>query len=414
MPRILNNVINNIPSSGHSIYITQLDTFYELQTKFRGGYRVSKTSPTQSYSWDLYALGYKQLDRITKNPPYKDYYTKRFSTSKYFPLFCSTFSDNGGQNIYEPLPNFSGLSLLNHPKYSGYVYSGNFTFSPLLSVTRRNIHNAGENVIYRASYEPLLPIMVCSSIPTHKSYGPAFINSFNIGVDGTNDLGDVEISCSITGGRVLISPDNIPPFKPYTDGSIINLATIDPSIEIFNQESFNNFGDKYRPVNLSDCLFSLTHHSGSNAFANFVSTVRSAYSSDKMPTHKIVGMSLSVTQDVNFIFTYPGFSYLSRTEEFGDIVGPRFATLGTRRVVGSIKIFNPTNSNFINTNASSLTMFFGSYYFYSMKNVDWQQPVVTVSPGGGYIQEYSFAARMTEETYFSGLGNAKISEFTLL
>jgi hypothetical protein len=133
-----------------------------------------------------------------------------------------------------------------------------------------------------------------------------------------------------------------------------------------------------------------------------------------MPTHKIVGMSLSVTQDVNFIFTYPGFSYLSRTEEFGDIVGPRFATLGTRRVVGSIKIFNPTNSNFINTNASSLTMFFGSYYFYSMKNVDWQQPVITVSPGGGYIQEYSFAARMTEETYFSGLGNAKISEFTLL
>lgn len=414
MPRIFNNVINDIPSSGHSIYITQLDTFYELQTKFRGGYRVSKTSPTQSYSWDLYALGFKQLNRLTSRIPDPNYYWLRFSSSRYFPLFCSSFSDNGGQNIYEPLPNFSGLSLLNHPKYSGYVYSGNFTFSPLYAVTGRNIHNTGENIIYRASYEPMLPIMVCSSIPTHKSFGPAFMNSFTISVDGSNSLGDVEINCSITGGRVIISPQNVPPFDHYLDGNVINLATLDPSTKIFNQEFFNNFGDKFRPVNLSNCLFSFSHHSGEFAFENFVKTVRSSYSSSKMPIHKIISMSLSITQDVNFIFTYPGFSYLKRTEEFGDITGPRFANLGTRRVTGSLKLFSPTNYNFINSNASSLTMYFGSYYFYSMKNVDWQQPVINITPGGGYTLEYNFTARMTEETYFAGLGNAKMSEFTLL
>jgi hypothetical protein len=46
-----------------------------------------------------------------------------------------------------------------------------------------------------------------------------------------------------------------------------------------------------------------------------------------------------------------------------------------------------------------------------MKNVDWQQPSITINPGNGYFIEYEFIARMTEITYFNGFNNYRVSEF---
>jgi len=414
MPDIINNVINSIPSSGHSIYVTEINDFRELQTKFRGGYRVSKTSPTQSHMWDLYALGYKQFDRIFSNTNV-NYYTKRFSSSTYFPIFCSSFRDDSGSNVYSQIPNYSKLAVLNHPKFSGYVYSASFSFSPLWCTSKRNAQNTGEYILYKASYKPLMPIMVCSSVPTHKTFGPAFLTQFNISVDGTNSLGDVEINCDIQGGRFLISPDNVPVHKPYVDGSIINLSTLDQSKSIFFQESNNNYNERYRAYNLGDCAYALGVFTGDDAFNRFYKAATGSYSDNRTPpVHKIVSMSLSISQELDFAFTYPGLYYSGAALEFYDIVGPRFVSLSGRKVSGSIKLFCQTNYNFINSNASSLTMYFGSYYFYSMKNVDWQQPTVTISPGGGYLIEYSFIARMGEEVFFDGLGNDRVSEFLVL
>jgi hypothetical protein len=412
MPDIINNVINDIPSSGHSIYVVELDTFRELQTKFLGGYRVSKNGPSQSYVWDLYALGYRQLDRTSDKVSGLNYYTKRFSSSKFFPLFCSSFTDNAGQNIYEPLPNFSGLTVLNHPVFNRYKYNGSFSFNPLLSTTRQNSQANGEFVIYKASYVPMVPLMVCSSIPTHKSFGPAFLTQFNIGVDGTNSLGDVEISCQFDGGRVIISPDGIKPLKPQDKGNVMFTKTLDPSGNIYKPETLDNFSQQYRTVNLSDCAYYLGLFNGADGFDKFAKAASSIVSDNRnAPPHKIVSMSLSVSQQIDFVFTYPGFSYLDKVEQFYDIAGPRFASLTSRQVTGSLSLFCQTNYNFINTNASSLTMYFGNIFFYTMKNVDWQQPTVTINPGGGYIIKYDFIARLTEETYFAGLGNPRVSEF---
>jgi hypothetical protein len=130
-----------------------------------------------------------------------------------------------------------------------------------------------------------------------------------------------------------------------------------------------------------------------------------------MPPYKIVGMSLRIQQQINLLFTYPGYSVLSLVEHFGDILGPRFASLGDRTVTGTIKLFSPQNVSLINTNASSLTMFFGSAFYYTMKNVDWQQPSITINPGNGYFIEYEFIARMPEEIYFNGFNNSRVSEF---
>lgn len=130
-----------------------------------------------------------------------------------------------------------------------------------------------------------------------------------------------------------------------------------------------------------------------------------------MPPYKIVSMSLSIQQTIDLTFTYPGYSIFNSIEDFTDVIGPRFASLGDRRVTGTIKLFSPQNFSFISSNASSLTMFFGSVFFYTMKNVDWQQPSVTISPGSGYFIEYKFAARMAETTYMNGFGNLRVSEF---
>jgi hypothetical protein len=408
MPDIVNNVINEIyPASGHNIYVVELAPFrlaqpYFQQFKYFGGYRVAKNiTGSRSYVWDLYLLSL-----YAKNDSFGIYVTKKFS-SDYKPLYCSNFTDNAGQNIYQPVRNFSGLSVLNHPTFGNYQYSGNFSFNPILS-TNVNQQYPAEIILYRASFIPLYPLLFCSSIPTHRSFGPAFVNSFTISVDGMENLGDVEISCSVSGGRSLISPTGVSTTRPQLLQNYIKMKTLNTSDNQNITVESNNFLNKYRAINLSDCAF---YQGLYLKFDDFAKAVQNSYSSQKMPIYKIVSMSLSIDQNIDFSFTYPGYSFDNSLTEFTDVVGPRFASLGSRTVKGSIKLFSPQNYSFITTNASSLTLYFGSVFYYTMKNVDWQQPVVTISPGGGYFIEYNFSVRLTEITSFNGLGNTRVSEF---
>jgi hypothetical protein len=412
MPDIINNVINGIyPASGHNIYVCELAPYnnpslYIQQLKSFGGYRMAKnTTGSRSHLWDLYLLSANMTNRASLGY----YFTKRFSND-YKPLYCSNFTDNAGDNIYQPVQNFSGLSVLNHPTFSNYQYSGNFSFNPILS-TNINQQYSAEVIMYRASFIPLYPLLFCSSIPTHKSFGPAFVSSFQISVDGTNQLGDVDISCSLVGGRSVISPDGVSIYRPFLNKNYIKMNSLNSYDNQLTTNETNNFQDKYRAINLSDCAFYPGLFTGSNAFRDFARAVQNSYNANKMPVHKIVNMSLSIQQSVDFTYTYPGYSYGNQIYEFYDIAGPRFASLSSRRVTGSIKIFSPQNYSFINTNSSSLTLYFGSVYFYSMKNVDWQQPVITINPGSGYFIEYNFTVRLTEFTAFNGLLNARVSEF---
>jgi hypothetical protein len=391
MPDIVNNVINGIyPASGHNIYVVELAPFrlaqpYFQQFKYFGGYRVAKNiTGSRSYVWDLYLLSL-----YAKNDSFGIYVTKKFS-SDYKPLYCSNFTDNAGQNIYQPVRNFSG-----------------FSFNPILS-TNVNQQYPAEIILYRASFIPLYPLLFCSSIPTHRSFGPAFVNSFTISVDGMENLGDVEISCSVSGGRSLISPTGVSTTRPQLLQNYIKMKTLNTSDNQNITVESNNFLNKYRAINLSDCAF---YQGLYLKFDDFAKAVQNSYSSQKMPIYKIVSMSLSIDQNIDFSFTYPGYSFDNSLTEFTDVVGPRFASLGSRTVKGSIKLFSPQNYSFITTNASSLTLYFGSVFYYTMKNVDWQQPVITISPGGGYFIEYNFSVRLTEITSFNGLGNTRVSEF---
>ncbi len=409
MPDIINNVINNVPASGHNIYVSELAPYtstglYNQQHKYFGGFRVAKNiTGSRSHLWDLYLLSAQMSNRTSQGY----YFTKRYSSSEYKPLYCSNFTDNAGSNVYQPLDNFSGLSVLNTPNFNQYQYSGNFSFSPILS-TNVNQQYAAEAIIYRASTIPLYPLLFCSTIPTHKSFGPAFISSFNISVDGTNSLGDVDISCSLIGGRSVISPNNVPIYRPYVNNNYLRMNVLNSNDNQNNTLESNNFQDKYRAINLSDCAF---YPGLFLNFKDFANAVQSQYSANNMPIHKIVSMSLSIQQNISLTFTYPGYSFGNSLYEFYDIAGPRFASLDKRTVTGSIKLFSPQNYSLINTNASSLTLYFGSVFYYTMKNVDWQQPTITINPGNGYFIEYNFAARLTEITYFNGFRNLRVSEF---
>jgi hypothetical protein len=415
MPDIINNVINGIyPASGHNIYVCELASFYNpglyyQQLKSFGGYRIAKnTTGSRSHLWDLYLLSANMTNRATHYTG--NFFYKRFSYNEYKPLFCLNFTDNAGSNIYQPVQNFSGLSVLNHPTFSNYQYSGNFSFNPIIS-TNYNQQYEAEVIMYRASFIPLYPLIFCSSIPTHKSFGPAFLSSFQISVDGTDQLGDVEISCSLVGGRSVISPDSIQIKRPDLHGTIIQMKTLNSSDDQNITAEYNNFRDKYRAINLSDCAFYPGVFTGDAAYSNFGNAVQSLYNSNTMPKYKIVSMSLSIQQSIDFTYTYPGYSFGNNLIEFYDIAGPRFASLSNRKVTGSIKLFSPQNYSFVDTNASSLTLYFGSVFFYSMKNVDWQQPTITISPGRGYFIEYNFTVRLTEFTAFNGLLNTRVSEF---
>lgn len=412
MPDIINNVVQDYSASSHSIYVCELAPFkatglYNQQLKSLGGYRVVKNiTGTRSHIWDLYLLAVNMLN----STGYLGYQTRRFSKD-FYPLYCSSFSDNAGESIYQPVQNFSGMSVLNHPVSNSYQYSGNFSFSPILS-TNVNQQYAAEGALYRASFMPLYPLLFCSSIPTHKSFGPAFISSFNISVDGMDSLGDVNINCSMTGGRSIISPDNIPIYRPFLMNNLVRMKNLEGS-DYLNVEN-NNFQDKYRAINLSDCAFYPGLFTGNDAFKNFAKAVQSSYSSNQMPIHKIVSMSLNISQSIELTYTYPGYSTgygIKSLIEFTDVVGPRFASLSNRKVTGTLKLFSPQNYSFINTNASSLTLYFGSVFFYSMKNVDWQQPSITINPGSGYFIEYNFTVRLTEITAFNGKLNPRVSEF---
>jgi len=413
MPDIVNNVINNLPASGHNIYVCELAPYnnpylYLQQKKSFGGFRIAKTDTwSRSHLWYLYLVSANMTGRATHVSG--NFFYKRFS-SEYKPLFCSNFSDNAGENIYQPVQNFSGLSVLNHPTFSNYRYSGSFSFSPIFS-TNINQQYAAENIIYRASYFPLYPLLFCSSIPTHKSFGPAFLSSFQISVDGSGQLGDVEITCSLAGGRSVISPEEVSAYRPQFTQNLIRMNPLNESDGLFNVNEYNNYQDKYRAINLSDCAFYPALFTGDNAIKNFGTAVQNSYSAFEMPNYKIVSMSLSIQQSIDFTYTYPGYSIGSELVQFFDVAGPRFASLSNRRVTGSIKIFSPQNFDFINTNASSLTLYFGSVFFYSMKNVDWQQPQVSINPGNGYYIEYNFTVRLTEFTAFNGLLNDRVSEF---
>lgn len=420
-------VINGVPTKGHNIYVIALndlnnEIYRDLYNSLGSGftYNLNKYR-IPGFVWDMYSMVQK-LPITTRTVDIDNFYLTRHTIEydeTYFKrLWVSGFEDNPGDQLFQPIKSYYPMAIDNTLSFEKQEYKiSQFTFNPLITDAEENEQEPAENTIYKAAIVPLFPLFFASSNTAHLSYGPVFMDSFSINVSGMNSLSDVDIKCSFRGGKTLISPETLPIIKPDID-------TDERTIE------FNNFTPyeiqdykNYRTANLSDCLVSFFEpekriHSElkQELFDNLkvsqsTDTTKTNYVfTTKSNTNKIVGMSLSVNQQIGLTHTNP----ILDDGTYNDVIGPKFASLDSRVVNGTITIFNAKLDDYLDKYpTSSLTMYFGGNFLFHMRDVDWSNPSYSMTPSGSRIHTWSFTARISQDTGFWGGNKTAVSEFDI-
>lgn len=364
------------------------------------------------WRWDLFK--FESLLPVVYDEFTKHYYLD--AVGSFYPFWVSTFQDNTGSQIFSGIQSGMSVNQVNMPKYSEQKYSGSFKYSPVVTLASSNSASykgvpevlASERILYAACVVPLYPIMLATSIESHLSYGPSFLSSISISVDGSSTLQPVVFSGSFVGGKFLVKPflnktsPNVYSFVPKIDENTQNPTTAqEPNVNYL----------PYRFCNIIDCLIDYKAHSSVD---NLYKASKNRFNTQKSPTYKLVKMDLNITNNIDFTFTNPtdiSGNYL------GDNVGPKYASLNSRSVSGSFTFFSEEKILDIN-NSGALTMYFGGCFFFPMDNIEWQQPTHNISADGGYYHTFNFIARLANDAIvnpgLSGLGlNARISEFAV-
>jgi hypothetical protein len=301
------------------------------------------------------------------------------------------------------------FALDNKLKFSEQTYTiPSIKFSPLISEDGANQQSSAENVIYKAAVIPMFPLMFVTSVSNHFTYGPVFMESFSIDLNGFNSLKEVEISCRFAGGKSFISPADIPILEPNRAvPKVIKNGDLQPE-EILDYRN-------YRVASLQDCLVSTTIFDAPSSFKALKTLLfnkakveaptaktkdqKNIVISTKTVSSKVIAMSLTINQGVELRFTTP----VAEGIYLGDLVGPKYAALKTRTVTGSISIYRAKTSNFLDVYPESpLTMYFGNNFLFHFRNVDWGNPSFSLSPEGGEIHTWSFSARIPQNAGFWG------------
>lgn len=440
-----NTVIQQTASKSHNIYIMSLyDHNKDIFSKPGLSYGSSVNGPKNgrfypAYVWDLYEVAKKIGGELSKDPNREGHYPTTFLPSMpWRPIFCNSFSDSSGSAIYSPLKNFLPVNINNSPVFSAQKYTGNFSLSPLININLSseiqsvvstkfkgmsqyaNDQAGGELILYFASKIPLLPLMICSSINSHYSYGPVFLENITFQVSGDSNLGAVEIQCSFTGGKSLISPEInlLKKQKPGIEPIVFyGMNDLEGNYQGEKAANFLDLGidydyHRYRSANLLDVLVFKEY------LPNFEAMLlKSKIPQVTIPDEKIIGVTLEISQEITFDYTNPKIYVDNVVKNMNDKFGPRFAYLTGRTVKGSIKYFGFTKTEKIQR-TSGLTLYFGGPFYFPMKNVDWSNPSISIVPGGGYIFTYNFIARLAEglETGFpdspENVYEKNVSEFT--
>lgn len=423
MPNYTNTVIPHSPSKTHNIFLLSLydldPTIYDLmKMSYGSSINMGKNNASlfPAYLWDLYLLA----DRMPGSQQARYDHKVISAYNPWKPLFAKSFNDDSGSEVYRRLSSFLPITLENSPSYSAQSYSGSFSFSPLINIGINNYdlvlslypdyanylndQNAAEMVIYLASKIPIFPLMICSSIKTHASFGPIFLNRIAFSVRGGDSFSSVNIDCNFLGGKILMAPQ-IALYDATNAGAAKKKPGIEPIIynemnDLDNTPIKENAADiaglsgknydfhRYRSASLLDFVIDLNYHETYTDLKLKVDTYKL-----KPPTHKIIDFNMQIDQTVDLQFTVPYTDTYKR-----DDIGPKFASMTSREVSGSITYFC-YNSELKFPNSTGLSVYFGGPFFYAMKNVDWSNPVVTITPGGGYTHVYKFKARVPVGTY---------------
>ena len=416
-------VINGIPTKRHSFYTIALSDLNgsihkELYNSLGSGFAFNINKYViPGFIWDMYSM-VKKLP-ITPRTISVDNFLFTRSTIEYDPryykkLWINGFNDDPGSKLYQPLSTYYPLALNNTLSFSNQQYNiTNFSFNLLVSENGENEQQSGENNIYKAAIIPIFPLFFVSSNAGHLSYGPIFMNEFEIRVSGMDNLADVDVNCSFIGGKTLISPESVPRTIPYvSDTKIVEFGD--------NPPYFINDYKNYRTANMSDCLIAFFSPKNTDVLrvkqelfeklkvkqSYDESTTNHVFTS-KSPT-KIVGMSLKISQEISLTHTVP----VLQDGTSADVIGPKFAALKSRSVTGSVTLYNAALNNYLDAYASSpLIMYFGGNYIFVIEDVDWSNPIYSMSPNGGRIHTWSFSARLHKQAGFWGGNNVAVSEF---
>lgn len=420
-------VINGVPTKGYNVFVVALndlntEIYRDLTNSLGSGFAFNINKyRIPGFVWDMYTLA-KKIPSSTRTVELDNSYfyrhTIEYDENIYNRLWVTAFDDDPGSDLFSPLNSFYPMALDNKLSFEKQQYSiNNMSFSPLVSDDGKNEQERGENTIYKAAIVPLFPLFFATSNTAHLSYGPVFMSSFSIDVNGMNSLSDVEIKCNFIGGKTLISPETINIVKPDIEEDEREIT-----FDGFNTYEIQDYKN-YRTANLSDCLVSFFEPESrkhSDLKQELFDNLKVSQSKDtnktnyvfttQTNTNKIVGMSLNITQNIGLTHTNPVLD----DGNYTDVIGPKFASLDSRLVKGSISIFNAKLEDYLDTYpTSSLTLYFGGNFLFYLKDVDWSNPRVSMSPSGSRIHTWTFTGRLPQDAGFWGGNKTAVSEFNM-
>ncbi len=343
-----------------------------------------------SYVWNLHSLG----DKFGNFPLYPNSNSKRMSVNDpYWKLiFCDSYRDDQGSSFIVGTDSFNNLSSFSRPVGANLTTKPTISFSPLVhqDYTRSDVSEA-HDIIYKCFLFPSYPVLISTTIKENEHYGPVFATNLNISVDDRGKT--VNVTSNFLGGRSLFLPPM--KLKNLQSTTINNVSNNIPSAV------------PYRTANIFDCAVEFDLF---ESIADFLSyTTRKKAFNNRNDFERIVSMNLTVTQNYKTIVT-------SNSDQRKIQQGPRFWNLTDRKVTGSITWLS-NQYNFYIPTSSSLTLYFGSGFYFPMQNVDWQKPIITAAAGQGYLHQFNFIARAVDGAVANGFKSnalgSYVSEFKI-
>lgn len=369
------------------------------------------------YSFDLYALA----DSIGAGAASSGYRLVSESDPLWTTLLAARYEDSGADNVYQGVPTIHPVTVFSQPTASQWATRGSLRFHPLLPLSQDSIdaskandaianaptptydnstlasdHAMAEQLIYQATLFPFQPFLLGHSLTATYTYGPVFFTSIQFSASGQGSLGIVDVSAEFMGGRAVRSPQL---------AVSTNMAVQPPSVVSGGSSSRDMI---FRAATFGDCQWA------SGVYSTLDDLREEALGRDLAeitPETRLVGITLSITQNVELSFPAPTGS---RRQEHG----PRFAGLSGREVTGQFTFFSREDQLSFQT-GQELTLYFGGPFLFPMPFVDWQAPTTTLdAESGGWVHVQKFRARASggdtlTRPVTDGTSDVPLSEFAL-
>lgn len=353
---------------------------------------ISRGPTRDAYLWDLHSMA----DTFFVHAP-RGFRSLSSFDRFWQSLWLTDFHDLAGSKVFQPAPTGFTLNTFNNSMAAEHVYSGGFTYSPLIAATDSlgpaPETTAGEATMYLAVAYPGYPVLFASSITANSHYGPVFVKTARFSVGGNEKLNAVSVAVEFSGGKSILCPvmPALPPeIVSQTHNDLIHAES----------QTYTDFR-YYRSASLLDCMVDNNVYTSiaemRSALANF------SVSESAFPERRLVEMTINIAQEVNFTCPCP-------TPPRTDQHGPRFASITNRVVTGALTFFS-RELRFDQPITTALTLYFGGPNLFPMPNVEWQEPTSKAIPGQGYLQTYEFIARAAPDAPVLGRGISGVSEF---